>query len=128
MPTYRDNKKPKEEIEFISDMLSKIDEKLNDNQVLYVNLHPFIGDKIEYNFKHIEKFPNQYETYEFLNATDCLITDYSSVFFDYANTKNKIILFTYDLLEYFEREYCSTRTNNGKLLIKREYLTDRIKL
>jgi hypothetical protein len=33
-----------------------------------------------------------------------------------------------DLLEYFEREYCSTRTNNGKLLIKREYLTDRIKL
>lgn len=33
-----------------------------------------------------------------------------------------------DLLEYFEKEYCSTRTNNGKLLIKREYLTDRIKL
>ena len=106
MPTYRDNKKPKEEIKFISDMLSKIDEKLNDNQVLYVNLHPFIGDKIEYNFKHIEKFPNQYETYEFLNATDCLITDYSSVFFDYANTKNKIILFTYDLLEYFENRGC----------------------
>lgn len=106
MPTYRDNKKQADEIEFISDMLSKIDKKLKNNQILYVNLHPFIGDKIEYNFKHIKKFPKEYETYEFLSATDCLITDYSSVFFDYANTKNKIILFTYDLEEYFENRGC----------------------
>lgn len=106
MPTYRDNKKQKEEISFIKEMLSELDNKLNDNQILYVNLHPFIGDKIVYDFKHIKKFPKEYETYEFLNATDCLITDYSSVFYDYANTKNKIILFTYDLEEYFENRGC----------------------
>ena len=35
-----------------------------------------------------------------LNAVDCLITDYSSVFFDYANTKRKVILFAYDHKEY----------------------------
>ena len=29
-----------------------------------------------------------------------MITDYSSVFFDYALTRNKIILFTYDEEEY----------------------------
>ena len=27
---------------------------------------------------------------------DCLITDYSSVFFDFANTRRKIIIFNYD--------------------------------
>ena len=35
---------------------------------------------------------------------DVLVTDYSSVFFDYANTGRKIILFNYD-----EEDYCSYR-------------------
>ena len=33
---------------------------------------------------------------------NCLITDYSSVFFDYANTKEKIIIFNYDEEEYLK--------------------------
>lgn len=81
----------------------KLDQKLKDDQVLYVNLHPFVSSNIKYkDFKHIKKFPAGYETYEFLNVVDCLITDYSSVFFDYANTKNKVILFTYDEDKYLE--------------------------
>ena len=81
----------------------ELDENLKDDQVLYVNLHPFVSSNIKYNdFKHIKKFPVGYETYEFLNIVDCLITDYSSVFFDYANTKNKVILFTYDEEKYLE--------------------------
>lgn len=32
------------------------------------------------------------------------------------------------MLEYFEREHCSDRTRKGKLLIKSEYLTERIRL
>ncbi len=81
--------------------LLEIDKKLNDEQILFVNLHPFVGDSIKYNFfKHIKQFPDCYETYEFLNAADCLITDYSSVFIDFAITKKKIILFTYDEKEY----------------------------
>ena len=35
-----------------------------------------------------------------MNICDILITDYSSVFFDYALTRNKVILFTYDEEEY----------------------------
>lgn len=31
-----------------------------------------------------------------------------------------------DLLMYFEKEHCSTRTKKGKLLIKEEYLRERI--
>lgn len=32
------------------------------------------------------------------------------------------------MLEYFEREHCSDRSKKGKLLIKNEYLTERIRL
>ena len=32
------------------------------------------------------------------------------------------------LLEYFEKEHCSTRTKKGNLLIKESYVRDRIKL
>lgn len=104
MPTWRGSLNNTNKIKQQSYMyvhLYEIDKRLNDNQVLYVNLHPFVEDIMEYkHFKHIKPFPKSYETYEFLNATDCLITDYSSVFFDYASTKRKIILFDYDREEY----------------------------
>ena len=106
MPTYRDNSTPEEEINTVTKLLKNIDKKLTKNQVMYINLHPFVGNQMEYQFKHIKKFPTEYETYEFLNATDCLITDYSSVFFDYAITKNKIILFNYDQQDYFKDRGC----------------------
>ena len=32
------------------------------------------------------------------------------------------------LLEYFEKEHCSTRTKKGNLLIKESYIRDRIKI
>ncbi len=106
MPTWRGvlgNSNPKEHKDNILNHLIEIDKKLNQNQILFVNLHPIMKDFINYSiFKNIKPFPSQYETYEFLNATDILITDYSSVFFDYALTKNKIILFTYDEEEYLK--------------------------
>ena len=106
MPTWRGdlgNSNPKEHKDNILNHLIEIDKKLNQNQILFVNLHPIMKDFINYSiFKNIKPFPSQYETYEFLNATDILITDYSSVFFDYANTGNKIILFNYDEEEYLK--------------------------
>ena len=106
MPTWRgtvskvENKQQQEEI---TTYLKELDENLTQNQILYVNLHPFLNEIIDYSaFKNIRKFPNNYETYEFLSIVDCLITDYSSIFFDFANTKKKIILFTYDEEQYLK--------------------------
>ena len=60
-------------------------------------------NKINYDsFRKIRPFPSGIETYEFLAACDALITDYSSVFFDYACTGRPIYLFTYDEKEYFK--------------------------
>lgn len=84
--------------------LSELDKALEDDEEMFVNLHPLLTDKkdgIDFSgFSHIRQFPKGYETYEVLNIADVLITDYSSVFFDFANTKKKIVLFPYDKDEY----------------------------
>ena len=104
MPTWRgtlSKKNTKEYIEVLKKYLDIISKNLNTNQILYVNVHPYIKDYIEFkNFNNILAFPSEYETYDFLNVCDILITDYSSVFFDFALTRKKIILFTYDKEEY----------------------------
>ncbi len=82
--------------------LDQLDKELKDDEILFVNLHPIAIKSLDLSsYKHIKKFPAQYETYDFLNCTDCLITDYSSVFFDYAVTGKKCVLFAYDEEEYF---------------------------
>lgn len=102
MPTWRGTiGNIDDEISIINKFFRKLDVNLNDNQKLLVNLHPFMNDIMDYSeFQHIMPFPCEYETYEVLNICDQLVTDYSSVFYDYANTRRKIILFTYDLEEY----------------------------
>ena len=86
----------------IKKYLGELDKLLNDKEILYVNLHPIAVKNIDFSgFSRIKKFPENLETYDFLNCTDCLITDYSSVFYDYAITGKKCILFTYDEEEYF---------------------------
>ncbi len=104
MPTWRGimtKRKNKEQIQEIKMYFDEIDKKLTDDQILYIKLHVFVKSNIDCSeYKHIKEFPNEYETYDFLNVADILITDYSSVFFDYANTGKKIILFPYDKEDY----------------------------
>lgn len=104
MPTYRGNVRSvnKSQEEEISEYLSRMDAMLSDDEVMFVNLHPYLENKIDYSkYSYIKPFPKRIETYEFLNACDALITDYSSVFFDYACTRKPIYLFAYDEKEYF---------------------------
>lgn len=104
MPTWRGllhKKQNKEQVEKIFGYLAHLDHNLRDDQVLFVKLHPFVKRDINYSeLIHVKEFPSEYETYDFLNASDLLITDYSSIMFDYACSKKKIILFTYDRAEY----------------------------
>ncbi|CCX36296.1 putative glycosyl/glycerophosphate transferases involved in teichoic acid biosynthesis TagF/TagB/EpsJ/RodC [Clostridium sp. CAG:1000] len=108
MPTWRGsfgqlNKTSEDQINIINKQLKQIDKKLTKNQIMYVNFHPFLKDKVNISgYKHIKPFDKKYETYDFLNIADVLITDYSSVFFDFAVSNKKIILFAYDEKEYFE--------------------------
>ena len=105
MPTWRGGDSGSvntdEQIAEVSAYLAKLDAMLGSEEILYVNLHPFVAGALSYeSFSHIKTFPKEYETYDFLNACDALITDYSSVMFDYAETGRRVILFTYDLEDY----------------------------
>ncbi len=105
MPTWRGTvakRSVQEQLLAVRYFLMEIDKRLRDDQIFYVNLHNFLNAELEYEgYRHIRPFPKEYETYEFLSIADCLVTDYSSVFFDFANTRRKIVLFAYDEDEYF---------------------------
>lgn len=106
MPTWRGNVRDidiKSQVDIAENHIKQISDNLTENQILYVNMHPFIGNKINLSgYKNVKTFPKNSETYDFLSICDILITDYSSVFFDFAVTNKKIILFAYDEEEYFE--------------------------
>lgn len=104
MPTWRGtNREADAEIqkEILEKYFVDIDKKLKDDQIFYVNLHFLIGNTMDFAaYEHIRPFPSEYETYDFLAICDMLVTDYSSVFFDYAVSERRVILFTYDLEDY----------------------------
>lgn len=108
MPTYRgqvSRGKTSKSTAYLVYYLFEMEKMLRDDEVMFVNLHPLATDAVNFSeFNKIKPFPKEYEVYEFLNSADVLITDYSSVFFDFAVTGKKTVLFTYD-----EDEYLSTR-------------------
>ncbi|WP_405267851.1 CDP-glycerol glycerophosphotransferase family protein [Methanobrevibacter sp.] len=106
MPTFKglvDDRKNEKQKDDVDKFLGEIDENLKDSQILFAKLHPYNTQKIDFSrFDHIKPFPNGFEIYDIVNMADCLITDYSSVFFDFANTRRKIIIFNYDEEEYLK--------------------------
>lgn len=105
MPTWRGTSNHSINIEDyekdIDEILIQLDKSLKDDEMLYVNLHSMVSSRITIDeYSHIRSFPEGVNNYEFLNAMDVLITDYSSVFFDFSITGKPIVLFTYDLEEY----------------------------
>ncbi|HJA29650.1 MAG TPA: CDP-glycerol glycerophosphotransferase family protein [Candidatus Olsenella pullicola] len=85
----------------VAELLREIDERLDDHQVMYVKLHPYDGSRVSFaSYRHVRPFPKCGETYAVLSLCDVLVTDYSSVFFDFAVTGKPIVLYTYDREEY----------------------------
>ena len=74
MPTWRGSVskiESKEQEEQLQKYLEEIDKNLKDNQEFFVNLHPFVSNRIKYKkLKNIKKFPKDYETYQFLSIAD----------------------------------------------------------
>lgn len=101
MPTYRDNGTSIYDIE---QTLIYLNKNFMDDEKIYVKLHPFDVDKLSLDLtklSHVELYPWEYETYEFLTSIDILITDYSSIMYDYLCTNKKTILYTYDKEKYY---------------------------
>jgi CDP-glycerol glycerophosphotransferase len=103
-PTWRDDEfyepgKYKFNLKFDLQILQ---EKLGDEYVILLRMHYFIADDL--NIDGYEGFVYNMSKYddiaELYLISDILITDYSSVFFDYSNLRRPILFYTYDLEKY----------------------------
>jgi CDP-glycerol glycerophosphotransferase len=82
--------------------LQLLKEKLGKEYVILLRTHYFIADSLD--VTGLEDFAFNLSKYDDISElyliSDILITDYSSVFFDYANLKRPMLFFTYDLEKY----------------------------
>lgn len=103
-PTWRDDEYyGKGEYKFALKLdLHELKRQLGDEYVLLLRTHYYIADSID--ITGIEDFAFNVSKYndisELYLISDLLITDYSSVFFDYANLRRPILFYTYDLEKY----------------------------
>lgn len=102
-PTWRGHtvSTPEDNIEEMEEMIEVLNKK-TDYQVL-LKVHPFIYRKAEGN-KKLKKYlvNDTFDTNELLSIVDLLVTDYSSIFFDYLVTNKPIIFYTPDYEDYEE--------------------------
>ncbi len=77
---------------------------LGDDHVLVLRLHYMVSASVAAKehpaIRDVSAYPNVSELYL---AADVLVTDYSSIMFDFAITGKPIVLFTYDLDDYQDR-------------------------
>lgn len=103
-PTFRDHKHEKQTgFRFETGIdFSDLKEQLGDSYVILLRAHYFIAEKI--NLEEYRGFVYNVSDFEDVNRlyliSDLLITDYSSVLFDYANLKRPMFFFVYDYREY----------------------------
>lgn len=82
--------------------LEKMRQRLGKDYIIILRMHYFIASQLD--ISEYEGFAYDLSSYndiaEIYLVSDVLITDYSSVFFDYANLKRPILFYTYDLEKY----------------------------
>lgn len=106
-PTWRDDdfhKVGQYKFSFQFD-LNKMKERFGSEFVLLTRMHYLVAESFDFTayedfVKDVSSYPDIAELYL---VSDMLITDYSSVFFDYANLNLPIIFYMYDLFDYRDR-------------------------
>jgi CDP-glycerol glycerophosphotransferase (TagB/SpsB family)/glycosyltransferase involved in cell wall biosynthesis len=97
MPTYRDFMTA----QFANSFLREVESLLGPDEIIYVNLHHKTAAAVDYEgLDRVRPFPKELDTYEFLCGVDVLVTDYSSIMFDFAATHRKIVLYCPDQKSY----------------------------
>jgi len=103
-PTWRDDEyygkgMYKFELQLDLDLMKR---ELEDEYVVLLRTHYFIADSLD--VRHLKGFAYNVSKYDDISElyliSDILITDYSSVFFDFANLKRPMLFYTYDLEKY----------------------------
>ena len=105
-PTFRDEEYNTDKIKIHLD-IDELMSNLDDSFVLGLRLHPHIADRVnlnEYSQGHNQNRVFDFSHYDKLNTLliccDILITDYSSIIYEYALMKKPMIFYSYDLSKF----------------------------
>ncbi|MEY8752202.1 CDP-glycerol glycerophosphotransferase family protein [Alkalicoccobacillus gibsonii] len=105
-PTFRGNGQSSAHYPYDMLNLEKLYNELKDEYIFIFKVHPFIKNKISIPY-HYEDFFYDFSEHREINdllfVTDILITDYSSVCFEYALLRKPMIFFSYDVEEYIQK-------------------------
>ena len=106
-PTFRDNENDADEIKILD--IDKMMSNLDDDYVLGIRFHPHLSNKVNLNKYFQENYHNRvfdFSLYDKLNTllicSDILITDYSSIIYEFAILEKPMIFYSYDL-DKFEK-------------------------
>lgn len=105
-PTWRDNEyHAGKKYKFASALdFKRAKEALEDEYIMIVKFHYLIADQVDWTGLEgfIYSFPAQQEISDLYLISDIMITDYSSVMFDYSLLKRPMFFFAYDMDNYRE--------------------------
>jgi teichoic acid glycerol-phosphate primase len=100
-PTYRDHELDHSTLQLD---IGKMVEKLGNDYILFLRLHPAIGNTVTIPTQYPDFIVNvssgQYDINELLVVADYLITDYSSILVEFSLLQKPMVFFIYDLEEY----------------------------
>jgi CDP-glycerol glycerophosphotransferase len=103
-PTWRDNEHyGHQQYKFSSRIDFKyLKERLSSEYIILVKAHYLVGEQIDdRDYKDfLYQFNASYDIAELYLISDLLVTDYSSVMFDYSILQRPMIFYTYDLEQY----------------------------
>lgn len=107
-PTFRGKSHYQEEFMFPID-LERMAEELPESRLL-VHLHPYMRKGLQLEESdYVKVIDDAYTIQDLLIVADLLVTDYSTVYFDYSLLQKPVIFFAYDLEEYIqERDFYYT--------------------
>ena len=133
-PTWRDNEYYDSGVyKFATEMdFNAMKNALSDDYVLIVKFHYLVKDKINWEDygDFVIECNEMWDIQELYLISDLLITDYSSVMFDYALLNRPILFFTYDMEFYKDNLrdfYFDINTVPGPLIETTDELVDFIK-
>ncbi|MGM0902877.1 MAG: CDP-glycerol glycerophosphotransferase family protein [Bacillota bacterium] len=102
-PTWKGTKVSKAKndlLQIIADV-TYLEQKIGNDYSILVKVHPFLyKEAIKYPEIRCKLVPDFIDSNELLAIVDMLITDYSSIFFDFLVTGKPILFYTWDADEY----------------------------
>lgn len=127
-PTFRD-KKIASDYKFIYNLIDFFTRTFKEDYILAIRLHPIIPkkvkDEIHYNSRILDF--DKLDTELALVVSDILITDYSSIIFDFALLEKPILFYAPDLATYYDKRGFYFKYNEfvpGPILYTPEELFD----